>query len=102
MKTLFISFFLLTSVLTNDTVQDIEKMTATFDSYEGTVFYFIDKDGYTNAFEHISEKAQAMYDLTSADFIGKSFQITYTSDTEMDESDEEISVNSIVSLKLLE
>lgn len=102
MKTLFISLFLLTSVMTNIVSQDTEKMTATFDYYEDGTFYFVDADGYSNAFSHISKEAKMAYDLTSEDFVGKNFVITYTSDSEMDESDEEIAVTTIVALKLLD
>lgn len=102
MKTLFISLFVSVSVMTNIVSQDTEKITASFDTYEDGVYYFVDADGYTIMFNHISKEAKTRYDLTSDDFIGKSFEITYFSENEMDEFDEEISVQTIVSLKLLE
>ncbi len=102
MKTLFISLFLLTSVMTNTMSQDTEKMTATFDFYEDGTFYFVDADGYSIAFSHMSEEPKMAYDLTKEEFVGKNFLITYTSETEMDESDEEIAVTTIVALKILD
>ena len=102
MKTLFISLFLMASLTSHKVAQETEKITATFDLYENGFFYFVDADGYSNAFNHVSEEVGKKYDLTSDAFIGKNFQITYITETEMDESDEEIAVYTIIELKLLE
>ncbi|MFD0796775.1 hypothetical protein ACFQZJ_04835 [Maribacter chungangensis] len=101
MKTLFISLLLVVSSLSNKLSQETETITATYDAYEDGIFYFTDTDGYTNEFSHFSKDAKKMYDLTSDEFIGSDFQITYTSETEMDDLDEEITVNTIIALKLL-
>lgn len=102
MKTLLISFMLLSPLMTFNSIQETEKMTATFENYEDGVYYFIDKDGFSNGFHHITAEPNEAYDLTTKTFIGKTFLITYTNETEMDELDEEINVNTIVSLKLMD
>ncbi len=102
MKTLVISLFCLVLGVTSTATQETETIIAVFDGYEDGIFYFTDTDGYSNAFNYLDESAQKSYDLTSDEFIGKNFQVTYTSDTEMDASDEEISIYTIVALKLLD
>jgi hypothetical protein len=102
MKTLLISFLFLSALMPMNSTQETEKMSATFESYEDGVYYFIDKDGYSNGFHHIEEEASKAYDLTTKNFIGKKFLITYTNETEMDDLNEEINVNTILVLKLIE
>lgn len=102
MKTLLISFMFLSSLMPINSSQETERMTATFENYEDGVYYFIDKDGYSNGFHHISDEAKNAFDLTTETFIGKKFLITYTNETEMDELNEEINVNTISALKLIE
>ncbi len=48
------------------------------------------------------KEANEAYDLTTKTFNGKKFLITYTNETEMDELNEEINVNTIVALKLMD
>ncbi|NJB71895.1 hypothetical protein GGR42_002357 [Saonia flava] len=102
MKTLFISLFLMVSINNIKISQESETMTATFDGFEEGIYYFTDKDGYANEFSSISDEAMASYDLTQDTYKGKSFLITYIEIEELDEFDEEITINSITALKLLE
>lgn len=99
MKTLLISFMLLAPLMPINTIQETEKMTATFESFEDGVYYFNDSDGFSNGFHHISDEAKKAYDLTATTYVGKKFLITYSNETEMDEANEEINVNTIVALK---
>lgn len=102
MKTLFISLLIVVTSLSNTLPQETETMSATFDGYNEGTFYFTDGYGYSNEFSHLSNAAKTMYDLTSDEFVGIIFQITYTSEIEIDDSDEEININTIVALKRME
>lgn len=102
MKTLFISLLLVVSSLSMTLSQETETMTATFDGYEEGTYYFTDSDGYSNEFDQLSNAVKKMYDLSSEKFVGSTFQITYTSESEIDDSDEEITINTIIALKLME
>ncbi len=102
MKTLFISLLLVVTSLSKTLPQETETMTATFDGYEEGTYYFTDSDGYSNEFSHLSNAAKKVYDLTTDNFVGSIFQITYTSEIEIDDSDEEININTIVALKRME
>lgn len=99
MKTLFVALFMLTTGFTTIAAQDTTDLVATFDFYEDNTYYFVDKEGYTITFTQIADDVD--YDLTSEDFVGKVFTISYYSDTEIDALDEEIAVNTITALKLL-
>lgn len=102
MKTLFISLMLVVSSLTTAPSQETEKMTATFDGYEDGTYYFTDSDGYSTEFNQLSNEARKLYDLSTEEFVGSTFEITYTSETEVDDLDEEIIVTTIIDLKLVE
>lgn len=102
MKTLFISLMLVVSSLTTVPSQETEKMTATFDGYEDGTYYFTDSDGYSTEFNQLSNEARKLYDLSTEEFVGSTFVITYTSETEVDDLDEEIIVTTIIDLKLVE
>lgn len=99
MKTLLIAFSLVCSALT---LQDVEKTTATYDGFDDGTFFFIDGEGYTLEFEQIDEKLLKKYDLRSEEFNGRNFEVSYTTETDMDDEDEELSVSKIVGLKLLD
>lgn len=101
MKTLFISLLLVVSSLSASLNQDTETMTATFDGYEEGSFYFTDSDGYSTAFSQLSDEARKLYDLTTEEYVGSTFMVTYTSETEIDDLDEEVTMTTIVALKLV-
>ncbi|KPM33076.1 Hypothetical protein I595_1503 [Croceitalea dokdonensis DOKDO 023] len=98
MKTLLIA---LSTILAVATTQEVETITATFNGYEDGIFYFEDSEGYNLEFEQIDDKALQKFDLVSEDFNGKTFKISYTSETDLDEEGEEISISKIVDLKLI-
>lgn len=102
MKTVLLAMLLTASSISNLMVQETEKTIATYVGYEDSLYSFTDKDGYSIEFNHISDEAQKAYGLTDKKYVGKLFQITYVSETETDELDEDITVNSIVALKYLE
>lgn len=102
MKTLFMSLLLLISSLTTVPSQETETMTATFDGYEEGMFYFTDSDGYSTEFSQLSQEAKKLYNLTTKEFVGSTFMVTYSSETEVDDLDDEITMNTIIALKLVE
>lgn len=93
----------LTLILANiNLAQDnVEKTIATFEEFKDGVSYFIDKDGYSVEFEKIDNSVLEKFDLKSTEFKGKEFEISYTTETDVDDEDEEISISKIVALKLL-
>ena len=101
MKTLVMSLLLLIASLTSVPSQETETMTATFDGYEEGSYYFTDSDGYSTEFNQLSNEARKLYDLSTEEFVGSTFVITYTSETEVDDLDEEIAVTTIIDLKLM-
>jgi hypothetical protein len=56
MKTLLIFFMPLSTLMTFNSIQETEKMTATFENYEDGIYYFTDKNGFSNEFHHISDE----------------------------------------------
>lgn len=102
MKTFFISLFLIASTISTMVSQETEKMKGTFNGYEDGIFSFTDTDGYSIEFHHISDVAKATIDLSQEKFKGKLFQITFIGETEMDDQNEEITVNRITALKVVE
>ena len=101
MKTLVMSLLLLIASLTTVPSQETETMTATFDGYEEGSYYFTDSDGYSTEFNQLSNEARKLYDLSTEEFVGSTFVITYTSESEVDDLDEEIAVTTIIDLKLV-
>lgn len=102
MKAILISIFLMMTTMTGLTVQETESMAGTFNGYEDSIFSFTDTDGYSMEFHHVSDEAKATIDLTDDQYIGKLFQVTFTSEIEMDDEDEEIAINTITAIKILE
>ena len=88
---------------------ETETIIGTYNGYDnGTYNFSYNDDGedYEISFDELSPEAQKMYDLESDSFIGKRFEITYTSSSEDEEDtdDEEtisVSVKIILSLKEL-
>ncbi len=102
MKILLVSIFLMVSSISNLIGQETESFSGTFNGYENSVFIFTDTDGYDMEFQHMTDEAMAMIDLTDDEYIGKLFQVTFTSETEIDDQDEEITINTITAIKVLE
>lgn len=101
MKTLFITLFVLTSLVNLDIKQEVQSMEATFEKYENGNYFFTDEEGNSVEFQNIEESASNKYDLTKDIFKGKTFKVMYTIDTETEEEEEEI-VYTIVDLELSE
>ncbi|QLG45100.1 hypothetical protein [Costertonia aggregata] len=101
MKTLLVSIFLIVSsnILP---VQEVEEMTGSFVGFEADIYYFTDDEGFSNEFHHIADEALKKFDLKDNTMVGKSFVITYTSNAEIDEDDEEMVTNTIIDLKMVE
>ena len=102
MKAILIPIFFVITTNTNFTGQETESMAGTFNGYEDSIFNFTDTDGYSMEFNHISDEAKDMVDLTDDKYIGKLFQVTFTSESEIDDQDEEMTVNTITAIKMLE
>ncbi|MFD2541512.1 hypothetical protein ACFSSB_04210 [Lacinutrix gracilariae] len=98
MKTLLIAFFTISTFIT---LQDNETIYATFDGMENEVYYFSDEAKTTHAFDRISDKASGKFDLTNSKFIGKTFKITYSTETISDNMDDQIEVLIIENLQIL-
>ena len=100
MKTLLVFLFTIASMASTN--QETETIKATFKEYADGTYYFIDKDGYSNEFEHIKKEVLANYDLSTDEFEGKLFVISYETDTEEDDDGDDILIKIIVDLKLVE
>lgn len=102
MKTLFISLVLIFSSFNVPTIQESEQVTATYVGMEDDVYYFTDTDGFSMEFHNINQEALDSFDLSDDTFKGTVFTITYISEPEIDELDEEIMVNTIIELKMMQ
>lgn len=65
---------LLISPLGQDELQAVE---ATYDGQSGGVFYFVDMEGSSYAFNDLEPKAKEKYDLTNTRFEGRKFTVIY-------------------------
>ncbi|SDE34190.1 hypothetical protein SAMN05421636_104413 [Pricia antarctica] len=74
LSTLFFSVMLLISPLGQDELQAVE---ATYDGQSGGVFYFVDMEGSSYAFNDLEPKAKEKYDLTNTRFEGRKFTVIY-------------------------
>ena len=102
MKTLFISLVLIFSSFSVPIVQESEQVTATDVGMEDDVYYFTDTDGFSMEFHNINQEALDSFDLSDDKYKGAVFTITYISEPEIDELDEEVMVNSIIGLKMMQ
>ncbi|WP_136467746.1 hypothetical protein [Flagellimonas onchidii] len=100
MKTLIIIFTALTAFVQESFMQEFT-VKATYVGVEEGVYTFIDDDELEYEFSDIDVKASKKYDLDSDKLVGKKFEITYWTDTEIDENDEEYDVYIIVNLDLI-
>ncbi len=74
LSTLFFSVMLLISPLGQDELHAVE---ATYDGQSGGVFYFVDMESSSYAFNDIEPKAKEKYDLTNTRFEGRKFTVVY-------------------------
>jgi len=98
MKTLWIALFTLVSF---SNIQEKTTITAIFDGIENEVYYFSDDADVTHIFDTISEEAIKKFDLSNEKYNGQTFKITYTSETIMDEMENNMEVLTIVDLEIL-
>ena len=82
--------------------QETETVKATFVEYVDETYYFQDKDDFSIEFQQINKDILELYNLNDDSQKGKSFVITYETDTEEDEEGDDIQINIIVGLKLVE
>ena len=99
---LFVFLFLIASSIHGPLLQESEKMTATFNGIEDGIYSFTDADGFSNEFQNITQEALNSFDLSDDKYKGQLFTITYFSETDIDELDEEILVTTITALKLIQ
>ncbi|TVZ50901.1 hypothetical protein [Dokdonia sp. Hel_I_53] len=98
MKTFLITLFSLFIIGSNSITETI---TATYSGYSEGTYYFEDEDGLIYSFESISESVSQEFDLVSESFEGKKFKVSYSSEMQINEDDEEYEVLSITALELL-
>ena len=59
---------------------------------------FTDGEGVKSEFDHVTEEVMKQFDLNGQNYIGKQFILASTVNTELEENEEEIQVNTIVGL----
>nr|WP_298923713.1 hypothetical protein [uncultured Allomuricauda sp.] len=101
MKTIIIIFMALGSLMGFPAEQEEFIIEASYIGMEEGVYTFVDDDDMEYEFSDIDVKASKKYDLDSDKFVGKKFEVTYWTDTEIDENDMEYDVYIIVNLDLL-
>ena len=97
---LSIVFLFVISANTSQKNQETETIKATFVEYVDDTYYFTDKDEYSVEFQQIKKEVLDTYNLKDDSQKGKTFVITYETDTEEDEEGDDIQVNIIIGLKL--
>lgn len=83
-------------------IQETETLKATFVEYVEDTYYFLDKDDYSVEFQQIKKEVLDSYNLKDDSLKGKTFVITYETDTEEDEEGDDIQINIITGLKLMD
>lgn len=106
MKTLLTSIFTLVVSLVLINNQEGITLNATFDGHFDGLYSFspiVEEDEFAEqiVFTEISQKLLEQYDLKATEFVDKKFAITYSEDIEF-EDDEEITVYTLITLKLIE
>ena len=104
MKTLFILFFAFTTTIIAVKNQDKEIVKAIFNEFEDDVYYFtnVNEEEGTYNFDKIDGIASKKYDLKDVKYKGKTFEVTYITETDLDENDDEFSTFTILDLKLIQ
>lgn len=99
MKALFILLITITS-LSNTCVQDNITDELIFIEQVDQYLYFSNSDDESIDFL-IKESELEKYDFSNEDFVGKKFKVTYETETEIDELDEEVDVRTITNIILI-
>ena len=102
MKTLLSIFFLFTlTVQSLQNKQETETAEATFIEFADDTYYFTDNNDYSYEFQQINEDILNTYNLNDDSQKGKTFLITYDTDTEEDEEGDDVQIKIIIGLKLV-
>lgn len=72
-------------------VQD-QTVVATYDGYVNEMYSFMGDDGTAYDFSDVPAEVLEDYDLTSEEWVGKPFKVTYAVETDIDEEDQEFDV----------
>jgi len=102
MKTLAIILVTFTTLLGIEKVQDKITIKATFDGYQDEIYFFSDADEGAYEFQSIDSVASKKYDLSDEKFKGKVFEVTYSTEFDIDDNDEEYTLYTILDLKLIQ
>lgn len=94
-------FIFLVGLINGPITQELT-IEATYIGYEEGTYTFIDENEEEYEFSDMDAKVAKKYDLDTDEFVGKKFKVTYESDTEVDENDEEYDVHYIVDLTLID
>ncbi len=77
MKLLLVTLFTVTLLLSPSHQDELQAVEATYDGKSGGVFYFVDIEGSSYAFNDIENNALEKFDLTDARFEGRKFMVVY-------------------------
>ncbi len=99
---LSIVFLFVLTVQSSPNSQETETLEATFAKYEDDIYHFTDEEDYAHEFHQINKSVLDTYNLKDAMYEGKSFIITYESESKEDEEGDDFFVNTITGLKLKE
>lgn len=103
MKTLFIAVFVLMSFIGLEVNQEKITVKAIFDQYEDETYYFTDENEENGSYEFqkVDEVASGKFDLKDEKYKGKKFEVTYVTETDLDENDDEFTIFIILDLTLI-
>lgn len=92
MKPFWIILFCTSLIFPLSKQDELQAVEATYEGQSGDVFYFVDIEGSSYAFEGMDAGAQNKYDLCNARYVGKKFMVVYrieyaTSEDKEDEDD---------------
>lgn len=68
---------------------ELQAVEATYEGQSGDVFYFVDIEGSSYAFEGMEPEAHKKYDLDNARYVGKKFMVVYRIEYNSSEDKEE-------------
>ena len=99
---LSIVFLFVLTVQNSPNNQETETLEATFVEYADDIYHFTDEEDYAHEFQQINKSVLDTYNLKDDVYKGKSFIITYETDTQEDEEGDELFINTIIGLELKE
>jgi hypothetical protein len=102
MKTFMILLYAFCAINSLQMNQETRTVTAVFEGFDDDVYYFTDAEGNAYDFERIEEEAKDKFNLTKEEYLGKTFNIIYLVESEIDEFNDSIEVLVITDIKLVE